>query len=172
MKLKLYSPISYQGADGNELTTEYVYIRKPTIGDLVKRENIGILSSIINKAQKFLYLGSKVLSSDKTKEQMLQEVEESGVDLDKEEDAISNAEGYISACVFGGYEDIIDDLLKKGPAYFDRFLYVDENMTKNISPALIKQQLSNNGDILDLYKIMFYFFFQATNTSRTRKIEM
>lgn len=173
MKLKLLSPISYKNALGEEETTEYIFIKKPTVGDLTKKQNIGILSSIIHKAQRYLILGQKTLAdSIQNIDEKEEENKEAVEALQDDTEALSFANSNIYGCIMGGYNDVEKDLLEKGQSYFDRFLFVDEELKQSIQSNLIKEQLNDNGDLLDLYKIVFGFFFQASLPSQTRKIEI
>lgn len=171
MKLKLLKPIIYQNANGGEEKTEYVFIKKPLIGDLTSPRNIGIYSAILHKAQKAMVLGQKEMKGLVAEEENKENEEEGEKILKDDENALATAEGLIYGCVLGGYENIEEDLLNKCKVYFDKFLFVDEGMTQNISSNLIKEQLIENGDVLDLYKIIFCFFFQASVVSSKRKIE-
>ncbi len=171
MKLKLSEKISYQDKNNELVETDYIYIKKPTVEDLI-RKNIGLFSAIIHKTQKYLVLGQKVISDNIIVDENDEEIQEKADNIfDNDENILQTANSLVYGCVMGGYDDFEKDLLEKCPVYFDKFLFVDEEMEKNISGNMIKKQLEESGDIFDLYKIIFAFFFQVSNSSSTRKIE-
>ena len=175
MKLKLFNPVIFKNINGEEEQTDYIFLKKPTIGDLTKKQNIGILASIMHEAQRAGTLGMKALSDgNKNIETNNTDNTEDSNEEEKnnDEDILDFSNSIIVACVMGGYNNIEEDLLKKGPAYFDRFLFVDENMSQNISSNLIKDKIKERRKIMELNKIIFGFFIQASKPSQTRKIEM
>lgn len=174
MRIKLFKTITFKNKDDEQEQTDYIYIKKPTIGDLTKKQNIGIFSSILHEVTKCLILGQKTFKdsdfgSNETNEEDKQKAEDINNDDSK---ILELGNMYVASCSIGGYTKIEEDLLNKGSYYFDRFLFVDEEETRNINNNLIKTQLEENGELLDLYKIMLAFFLKLSLSSQERTIEL